>query len=167
MFYFFPSSIELRQESFLWAKDLASYDAIITWEGSLPLIGNLLGNHISLFTLLMSITNIFYTMVNQEMTAATQQMKGMKTMMYLMPVMFFFMFNKYAAGLSYYYFLSTLITIGQTFLMRRFVNEEQLLSKLEANKKKPAKKSKFAERLEQLQKQQQLGRGDQSKRGKR
>lgn len=154
MFYFFPSSIELRHESFLWAKDLASYDAVITWQGSLPLIGNLLGNHISLFTLLMSITNIFYTMVNQDMTASTQQMKGMKTMMYLMPVMFFFMFNKYAAGLSYYYFLSTLITIGQTFLMRRFVNEEALLAKLEANKKKPTKKSKFAEKLEQMQKQQ-------------
>lgn len=155
MFYFFPSSIELRHESFLWAKDLASYDAIITWEGSLPLIGNLLGNHISLFTLLMSVTNIFYTMINQEMTATTQQMKGMKTMMYLMPVMFFFMFNKYAAGLSYYYFISTLITIGQTFLMRRFVSEDTLLAKLEANKKKPAKKSRFAEKLEQMQKQQQ------------
>lgn len=167
MFYFFPSSIELRQESFLWAKDLASYDAIITWKGSLPLVGDLLGNHISLFTLLMSITNIFYTMINQEMTASTQQMKGMKTMMYLMPIMFFFMFNKYAAGLSYYYFISTLITIGQTFLMRRFVNEEQLLAKLEANKKKPAKKSKFAARLEQIQKQQQLGAREQAKRNKR
>lgn len=155
MFYFFPSSIELRHESFLWAQDLASYDAVITWEGSLPLIGNLLGNHISLFTLLMSITNIFYTMINQEMTASTQQMKGMKTMMYLMPVMFFFMFNKYAAGLSYYYFISTLITIGQTFLMRRFVNEANLLSRLEANKKKPTKKSKFAEKLEKMQKEQQ------------
>nr|WP_321410106.1 membrane protein insertase YidC [uncultured Carboxylicivirga sp.] len=156
MFQFFPASIELRGESFLWATDLSSYDAIITWTGDIPLITQYYGNHVSLFTLLMAITNIVYTYINQEMTQSTQQMPGMKGMMYLMPVMFLVFFNNYAAGLSYYYFISTLITIGQTLLIRRFVDEEALLAKLKANQKKPAKKSKFQQRLEDMQKQQQL-----------
>ena len=155
MFYFFPASIELRQESFLWAKDLASYDSIYSWDTYVPILSNIYGNHISLFTLLMSIVNVFYTKVNSEMTASTNQMPGMKTMMYMMPVMFLFFFNNYSAGLSYYYFLSTLITVGQTFIMRRFIDEDALLAKLEANKKKPVKKSKFQERLDKMQKQQQ------------
>lgn len=154
MFYFFPASIELRQESFLWATDLASYDSIVSWDAHIPILSNIYGNHVSLFTLLMSIVNVFYTRINSEMTAGTNQMPGMKTMMYMMPIMFLFFFNNYSAGLSYYYFLSTLITVGQTFLMRRFIDEEALLAKLEANKKKPAKKSKFTERLEKMQKQQ-------------
>ncbi|OQA48044.1 MAG: membrane protein insertase [Bacteroidetes bacterium ADurb.Bin302] len=83
-----------------------------------------------------------------------QQMPMMKWMMYLMPIMFLFIFNDYAAGLSYYYLLSLLITIGQTFLFRLFVNDEKLLAKLNENKKKPQKKSKFMDRLEQMQKQQ-------------
>ncbi|MFC0878779.1 membrane protein insertase YidC [Saccharicrinis sp. FJH2] len=155
MFYFFPASIELRQESFLWAKDLASYDSIFSWQTQIPILSNIYGNHVSLFTLLMAIVNVFYTKINSEMTASTNQMPGMKTMMYMMPVMFLFFFNNYSAGLSYYYFLSTLITVGQTYIMRRFVDEDALLAKLEANKKKPAKKSKFQERLANMQKQQQ------------
>ena len=107
-----------------------------------------------LFCLLMAITNIVYTKINQEMTQSTQQMPGMKGMMYMMPVMFLFFFNNYASGLSYYYFISTLITIGQTLLIRRFVDEDALLAKLKANQKKPTKKSKFQQRLEDMQKQQ-------------
>jgi len=151
MFQFFPASIELRQQSFLWAHDLSSYDSIITFNFNIPFYGN----HVSLFTLLMTITNVVYTYINQQMTQSSQQMPGMKGMMYMMPVMFLFFFNNYAAGLSYYYFISTLITIGQTLLIRRFVDEEALLAKLEENKKKPKKKSKFQQRLEEMQKQQQ------------
>ncbi|MBS2100057.1 membrane protein insertase YidC [Carboxylicivirga linearis] len=156
MFQFFPASIELRGESFLWATDLSSYDAIISWTGDIPLITKFYGNHISLFTLLMAATNIVYTYINQEMTQSSQQMPGMKGMMYMMPVMFLVFFNNYAAGLSYYYFISTLITIGQTLLIRRFVDEKALLAKLKANQKKPSKKSSFQKRLEDMQKQQQM-----------
>ncbi len=165
MFRFFPGSIELRQESFLWAHDLASYDAIFTWQAQIPLLSRFYGNHVSLFTLLMAITNLVYTRINQETTAASaQQMPGMKGMMYMMPVMFLFMFNNYSAGLSYYYFISTLITIGQTVFMRRLVNEENLLAQLHANKKKPKKTSKFQQRLQAMQKQQQLQAGKNAKR---
>jgi len=150
MFQFFPASIELRQESFLWATDLSSYDSIFELPFEIPFYGS----HVSLFCLLMSITNIVYTKINQEMTQSSQQMPGMKGMMYMMPVMFLFFFNNYASGLSYYYFISTLITIGQTLLIRRFVDEEALLLTLNANKKKPSKKSKFQQRLEDMQKQQ-------------
>ena len=154
MFRFFPGSIELRQESFLWATDLASYDAIISWEGNIPLLSRFYGNHISLFTLLMAATNLIYTKINNEMSSSAA-MPGMKGMMYMMPIMFLFIFNKYSAGLSYYYFISTLITIGQTIIMRRMVNEDALHAQLQANKKKPVTKSKFQQRLEDMQKQQQ------------
>ena len=156
MFRFFPASIELRHESFLWAHDLSSYDAIFTWTQHIPFISDFYGNHVSLFCLLMAGTNIVYTWMNQEMTQTSQSMPGMKTMMYFMPVMFLVFFNNYAAGLSYYYFISTLITIGQTLLIRRFVDEEALLAKIQANQKKPSKKSKFQQRLEDMAKQQQL-----------
>lgn len=150
MFQFFPASIELRGEAFLWADDLSSYDSILQLPFEIPFYGD----HVSLFCLLMAITNIVYTKINQEMTQSTQQMPGMKGMMYMMPVMFLFFFNNYASGLSYYYFISTLITIGQTLLIRRFVDEDALLAKLKANQKKPTKKSKFQQRLEDMQRQQ-------------
>lgn len=152
MFRFFPASIELRHESFLWATDLSSYDSI--WD--LPFTIPFYGAHVSLFTLLMSVTNIVYTRMNQEMTASTSQMPGMKAMMYMMPVMFLVFFNNYASGLSYYYFVSTLITILQTILIRRFVDEKAILAKLNANQKKPKKKSGFQARIEEMSKQQQL-----------
>ncbi len=150
MFRFFPASIELRQESFLWATDLSSYDSIVNLPFTIPLYGA----HISLFTLLMAATNIIYTRINSEMQSSNQ-MPGMKGMMYMMPVMFLFIFNSYASGLSYYYFISTLITIGQTYLIRLFVDDEKILAQLKANQKKPVKKSKFAQRLEEMTKQQQ------------
>lgn len=156
LFMFFPSAIELRHESFLWAQDLSTYDAIISWDVQIPLISTYFGNHISLFCLLMTITNIVYTKYNMEMTnTGQQQMPGMKMMMYLMPLMFLFIFNSYASGLTYYYFISTLITIAQTLVFRFTINEEKLLAKLEANKRKPLKKSGFMKRLEEAQRMQE------------
>lgn len=156
LFMFFPSAIELRHESFLWAHDLSTYDAIISWDAQIPLISTYFGNHISLFCLLMTITNIVYTKYNMEMTnTGQQQMPGMKAMMYLMPLMFLFIFNSYASGLTYYYFISTLITIAQTLFFRYTIDEEKLLAKLEANKRRPMKKSGFMKRLEEAQRMQQ------------
>ena len=161
MFSFFPAAIELRQESFLWATDLSSYDAIWSWNTYIPLITPYFGNHISLFTLLMTVTTIVYTKLNMANTPTTDQMGGamMKWMMYLMPVMFMFMFNSYASGLSYYYFISTLISIGQTYAIRATVDEKKMLAQLHAkrNAKKdaPKKTSSFMERLEKMQHEQQ------------
>lgn len=152
MFFFFPTSIELRGESFLWAHDLSTYDAIVSWDFNIPLIGNFMGNHISLFTVLMTITTIVSTRLNQS-AATSQGMPGMQTMMYMMPVMFFFLLNSYPSGLSYYYFLANLITIGQTYLIRSFVDDEKIRAQLQANKKKPVKKSSFQKRLEDMAKQ--------------
>lgn len=168
MFRFFPSSIELRQESFLWASDLSTYDSILDLPFKIPFYGD----HVSLFTLLMAATNIVHTRINQQTTQSSAQMPGMNVMMYLMPVMFLFFFNSYAAGLSYYYFISTLITIVQTVMIRQFVDEKAILAKLKANQKKPVKKSKFQARLEEMQKQQaQLqkgkGKGKSTKPGRR
>ena len=151
MFRFFPSSIELRQQPFLWAKDLSSYDSIWTFPDgfSIPFYGD----HVSLFALLMTISSILYTRVNNQMMSGTQQqMPGMKTMMYLMPVMFLFWFNDYSSGLSYYYLLANLITFAQIFLIRRTIDEKKLRLKIEANKKRTRKKSGFQKRLEDMAK---------------
>jgi YidC/Oxa1 family membrane protein insertase len=155
MFSFFPSSIELRHQSFLWAHDLSTYDVLFQWSGNIPLITKYFGNHVSLFCLLMTVTNLLYTYINNQTQATTNQMPGMKTMSYLMPVMFLFMFNQYSAGLSLYFFVSTLITILQTYAFRWFTDDAKLLAQLNENKKKPVKKSGFAARLEQMQKDQQ------------
>ncbi|MCH5224552.1 MAG: membrane protein insertase YidC [Muribaculaceae bacterium] len=162
MFTFFPSAIELRGQSFLWAHDLAAPDAIISWSGHIPLITDYFGNHISLFCLLMTITNLVYTKINMQTTA--NQMPGMKWMMYLMPVFFMIFFNNYASGLSYYYFLSLLITIAQTYAFRYFIKEEDVKKKMAENAKKPKKKSGFMARLEEMQRQQQAMLREQQKR---
>lgn len=153
MFSFFPSCIELRGQSFLWAHDLSAPDAIISWSGNIPLVTEYFGNHISLFCLLMTGTNIIYTYTQSQNQAGG--MPGMKWMMYLMPVFFMIFFNNYAAALSYYYFLSLLITIALTFIFRRVVKEEDVRKKMAENAKKPKKKSGFMARLEEMQKQQQ------------
>ncbi|MDR3137920.1 MAG: membrane protein insertase YidC [Tannerellaceae bacterium] len=156
LFMFFPSAFELRHESFLWAKDLSTYDPLVTWHANIPLITPYFGNHISIFCVLMTITQIVYTKFNMELTATgQQQMPGMKSMMYLMPLMMMFFFNEYASGLTYYYFISTLITIGQTFIFRYTIDEKKLLAKLEQNKRKPQKRSGFMKRLEEAQKLQE------------
>ncbi|PTN09773.1 membrane protein insertase YidC [Mangrovibacterium marinum] len=148
MFFFFPTSIELRQESFLWATDLSSYDSIMNLPFSIPIYGD----HVSLFCLLMTITTIISTKLNSQ-SSANNAMPGMQTMMYIMPLMFLFILNSYPAGLSYYYFLANLITIGQMFLFRVLIDDEKIRAQLHANKKKPVKKSKFQQRIEQMAKE--------------
>lgn len=155
LYMYFPTSILLRGESFLWAEDLSTYDPIISWDFNIPIIGSMLGNHISLFCLLMTIVNIVYNKyMMAQSSAGGEAMPGMKYMPYMMSVMFFFMFNQNASGLSYYYFISTLITIIQYFAFRYTLDEQKLLQQLEENKKKPRKKSKWIERLEEVQRQQ-------------
>ena len=154
MFYFFPISIELRQQSFLWANDLSTYDSIMKLPFTVP-FG--FGNHVSLFCLLMTITNILYVKYNNEMTGAgTQQMPGMKTMMYLMPVMFLFIFNSYAAGLSLYYFLSLVFTFVQMYIFKKLIDEDKIHAQMKAKQKVPVTKSKFQIRLEEAAKQKAL-----------
>lgn len=167
MFNFFPSAIELRGESFLWANDLSAPDAIISWNTDIPFISSTFGNHISLFCLLMTVVNILYTRINMQNTPSNDSMPGMKWMMYLMPVMFLVFFNNYAAGLSYYYFLSLLITIAQTYIFRRVINEDKVRATMRENAKKPKKKSGFMARLEEAQRQQQAMLREQEKRKKR
>ena len=151
MFRFFPSSIELRQQSFLWATDLSSYDSIWTFPNGFEI--PFYGDHVSLFTLLMTVSTIIYTKMNNQMMASgSQQMPGMKTMMYLMPIMFLGMFNNYAAGLSYYYFLANIITFSQMYVIRATIDEKKILKQIELNKKKPVKKSSFQKRLEEAAK---------------
>lgn len=163
LFWFFPGAIELRQKSFLWATDLASYDSIATLPFTIPFYGN----HVSLFCLLMTAVNIIYMVMNNKNQPQNDQMKGMQTMMYIMPIMFLFIFNSYSSGLSYYYFVATLITILQTWLIRRYVNDEKLLKQIELAKTKPVKKSKFQERLEQMQRMQEQRMREQQKKGKK
>lgn len=167
LFMFFPSAIDLRQASFLWANDLSTYDAVIRWNAHIPFISTYFGNHISLFCLLMTITNIIYTKFNMEQAnAGQQQMPGMKMMMYMMPLMMLVFLNQYPAGLNYYYFVSTLITIIQTLLFRWFLDENKLKLQIEANKKKPAKKSGFMAKLEDAQKKQQEMQRQQQRKSK-
>ena len=165
MFSFFPSCIELRGQSFLWVHDLSAPDAIISWSGNIPLVTEYFGNHISLFCLLMTVTNIIYIHLNNQNQPA--QMPGMKWMMYLMPVMFLVFFNNYAAGLSYYYFLSLLITIAQTYAFRFVIKEEDVRRTMAENAKKPRKKSGFMARLEEMQRQQQQMLKEQQRKGRR
>jgi len=151
MFFFFPTSIELRGESFLWAHDLSTYDSILRLPFEIPMYGD----HVSLFCLLMTVTTIISTSLSQS-AASSPGMPGMKSMMYMMPIMFLFLLNNYPSGLSYYYFLANVITIGQTYAIRQFVDEDKIHAQLQANKKKPVKKtSGFQKRLEQMAKQQQ------------
>lgn len=164
MFTFFPSCIELRGQSFLWVKDLSAPDAIVSWDAQIPFITNYFGNHISLFCLLMTVVNIIYTRINMQNQAGSQSMPGMKMMAYLMPVMFLVFFNNYAAGLSYYYFVSLLITILQTYGYRHFVSESKMRAMMAEAARKPKKKSGFMARLEEAQRQQQAMLAEQQRR---
>lgn len=160
VFRFFPSAFELRQQSFLWAEDLSSYDSI--WNFGVNIW--FYGDHMSLFTLLMAGTTLIYTSLNSGNMQQPQQpgMPNMKVIMYFFPVMMIFFFNNYSAGLSYYYFISTLVSILIMLLIKWFfVDEEKLRLKMAERKAnnsanpKVKKKSKFQERLEQMQKMQQ------------
>lgn len=145
MFQFFPSAFELRQKAFLWSPDLSSYDSILDLGFSIPFYGD----HVSLFTLLMTVSTLVYTMYNNQMTGVTGQMKVIS---YLMPVMFLGFFNNYASGLTYYYFLSNLFTIGQQLLIRQFVDDKALHTQIQENKKKPVTKSRLQQKLEDMAK---------------
>lgn len=154
-FRFFPSSIHLRHTNFLWADDLSSYDSILNLGFDIPFYGD----HISLFTLLMSASTLIYTIMNSGSMAQPSQpgMPNMKVIMYIFPILMIFFFNKFSSGLSYYYLCGNLFNIGIMFLIKNyFIDEDKLRAKIESNKKKPKKKSKFMQRLEEVQKQQQM-----------
>jgi YidC/Oxa1 family membrane protein insertase len=161
MFRFFPTSIELRQQSFLWATDLSTYDAIFEWDAYIPFLSNTFGNHLSLFTLLMTVSTIISMRFTNQSNVSNQQMPGMQSMMYVMPVMFMFVLNRYSAGLTYYYFLANIITIGQNLLFKQFIDEEELLKKLESRKKNSKTKEtkpSFTQRLQKKLEAQQKAR---------
>jgi YidC/Oxa1 family membrane protein insertase len=147
MFRFFPVSIELRQQHFLWATDLSTYDSILNLPFTIPMYGS----HVSLWTLLMTASTILTTKMSGS-TAGSDQ-PGMKMMMYMMPVMFMLILNNFSSGLTYYYFLANMITYLQNIVSKRFINADAVLATLEANKKKPVQKSKWQQRLETAAKQ--------------
>ncbi len=156
LFAFLPAAIELRQQGFLWSDDLSTYDSVWTF-GHVPVISSIYGDHVSLFALLMFISTLIYTWMNSAILTPQQntQMPGMKFMMYFMPVIFLAVMNKYAAGLSWYYFLANVITFAQTWLMKIFIDDKKIRAGLESNMKKPVKKSSFQARLEEMAKQRQ------------
>ena len=149
MFYLFPASIELRQQPFLWAEDLSTYDSLI----QLPFAVPFLGSHISIFTILMTAATLLYTWQNNQISSVQGPMK---TMSYVMPVIFLFVLNSFSSGLTFYYFVSTLVTFGQQAIIKRFVDEGKIRAIMEENKKKNAttggKKSKFMSKLEEAMK---------------
>lgn len=155
-FRFFPAAIELRGESFAWADDLSTYDSILDLPFSIPFYGD----HVSLFCLLMCLTQVVYTRFTMQ-SQNTSTMPGMSVMMYIMPVMLLFFFNDYPAGLCYYYFVSTLITVLQTVLIKTFfIDEKAILAQIEKNQKKPTKKGRFQQfyekKMKELERQQRM-----------
>ena len=159
LFAFIPAAIELRQQSFLWADDLSTYDTILDF-GYIPFINWAYGDHISLFAALMFVSTIIYTYMNSSMMPQqNNQMPGMKFMMYFMPVIFLAVMNDYAAGLSWYYFLANMFTFLQNWIMKKVISDEKIRAELESNMKKPVKVSNFQKRLEEMAKQrQQIGK---------
>lgn len=152
-FFFFPSSIELRQQSFLWVSDLSTYDSVWSF-GNIPFISYVYGDHVSLMCLLMTISTLIYTRLNNQISGATGQMKWMG---YIMPIIFMGVLNNVASGLNYYYFLANMMTFGQQYLIRLFVDDAKLHKQIQDNKKKPdsQKKSKFQQKLEDMQRERE------------
>lgn len=167
MFYLFPASIELRQEPFLWAEDLSTYDSIIQLPFTIP-FG--VGDHLSLFTLLMTVSTLIYTWQNNQLSSVTGPMKSMS---YVMPLIFLFVLNSFPAGLTFYYFVSNLVTFAQQAIIRRFVDEDKIKAVLEENRKRilagGGKKSKFMSKLEEAMKasEEQRRKADEEKKKKR
>jgi YidC/Oxa1 family membrane protein insertase len=152
LFSFFPASIELRQQGFLWASDLSTYDSVYEFGFNIPWYGD----HVSLFALLMTASTLLYTWSNSQLMGTSNQMPGMQWMMYLMPIVFLGLLNDYSAGLSWYYFLANMFTFAQTWIMQNYViDSEALHAKIQEQKKQPVKKNKFQERLEQMTKERQ------------
>jgi YidC/Oxa1 family membrane protein insertase len=148
MFRFFPTSIELRHQAFLWAKDLSTYDSILNLPFTIPMYGS----HVSLFTLLMTASTLI-TMKYNSPSTGQDQMPGMKSMMYIMPIMFMLILNNFSSGLTYYYFLVNVLTFAQNLISKSFIDENAVLTKLDENKNKPIKKSAWQKRLEDAAKQ--------------
>lgn len=164
MFRFFPSSIELRQQAFLWADDLSNYDSIMDLPFEIPFYGA----HVSLFTLLMAASTFFYTRMNSSQMPTQPGMPNMKVIFALFPFMMLFFFNSFSSGLSYYYLLANFISIAQMFIIKRFlIDEDKIKLQLEANKKKPKKKSRWMQKMEDIQKQQEAQRRQGSNKRKR
>lgn len=155
MFYLFPNSIDLRQQHFLWAEDLSTYDSILNLPFTIPFYGS----HVSLFVLLMTASQLVYTWQNNQMTSVQGPMKSMQ---YFMPVIFMFVLNSFSAGLSFYYFVSNLITFAQQAIIKRFVDEDKIKAIMDENRKKAAsgtsKKSKFMSKLEEAMKNSEEAR---------
>ena len=150
VFYFLPNAIELRGKSFLWATDLSNYDSILSLPFNIPFYGD----HISLFTILMTVSTILINKANSQM----QTMEGpMKTIQYILPIMFLFIFNNFSSGLTYYYFLSNVASYAQIFVFKRFVDDEKIKKEIEFNRKKSvnSKKSSFQLRIEEAMKAKQ------------
>ena len=149
MFYFFPVSIQLRQKHFLWAEDLSTYDSIMNLPFAIPFYGD----HVSLFVLLMTASTLVYTWQNNQISSVQGPMKSMS---YIMPVIFMFVLNNFSAGLSFYYFVSNLVTFGQQAIIRRFVDEDKIKQIMENNRRKAAtgtgKKSSFMAKLQDAMK---------------
>lgn len=152
-FFFFPNLFELRGESFLWMKDLSTYDSIASFP-NIPIINI---NHISLMCILMTCATLLSTWYNNMVSGATGQMKYIG---YFMPLIFFFVLNSYPAGLNYYYFLSTCLTFVIQFFIRQSINDEKIHAMIQANKKRPeaSKKSSFQKRMEDYMRQQQTNK---------
>ena len=169
LFKFFPTNISLRQEGFLWAPDLSSYDTIFTLPFSIPFYGD----HVSLFPILASVAIFFYMQMNQSQQANMQMppqegmpdmAKMMKIMIYLSPIMMLFFFNNYASSFSLYYFVSNLLTIFIMLFIKHFViDEAKIHAQIEENKKKPVKVSKFRQRIDEAMKQAQEQQAKQQK----
>ncbi len=159
LFFFFPNAVELRQQSFLWAHDLSTYDSILNLPFAIPFYGD----HVSLFTLLMTVSTILITVSNSQMTTIQGPMK---TIQYVMPIMFLFVLNSYASGLTFYYFVSNMLTYGQTVMFRKLIDEDKIKATLEENRKNSAnrKKSKFQTRLEEAMKASQEAQRQKKKR---
>lgn len=158
MFRFFPANIDMRGKRFLWADDLGAYDSIITWTAEIPVVSGIYGNHVSGFALLMAVSTFFYSrMSTANMPTSTQPgMPNMKVIMNIFPIITLVFFNKFAAGLNFYYFCANVFSIGQMMLIKRFlIDEDKIHAKIQANKATPKKKSSFQQRLEEMQKLQQ------------
>lgn len=155
MYYFFPSSIELRQEKFLWADDLSTYDSIASWTTNIPVISSVFGNHVSLFTILMTASSLFLALYNRNMTPQDPNNPMMKWMPYVFPFLLIGVFNKMAAALTFYYFFSNMISIAQQFIIQKYIiNEKKIHAQIQEKKNKPATPSKWQARIEEMQKNQ-------------
>lgn len=159
LYYFIPTALQIRQASFLWADDLSTYDSIASWTTHIPLLTSVYGNHVSLFTLLMTLSSLFLALYNRNNTPQDPNNPMMKWMPFIFPIFLMGFFNKMAAALTFYYFVSNMLSILQQFIIQKFfIDEAKVHAQIQENKKKPAATSKWAERIAEIQKQQQQGK---------